>query len=135
MSAHLPLAEIADPSSGTTNVHTTRKVTQPPGGPTSVTISGGEIEEQDALSMAPPRGSDAAAGAGGSGQQDEGVTLTHTERAELASVTMETDGIERPPGAVPGFRPTRKVREGESQRQLSRASTDRSVQLPGESRT
>ncbi|GHJ87006.1 hypothetical protein NliqN6_3408 [Naganishia liquefaciens] len=101
-------AEIADPSSATSNVHTTRKVTQPPGGPTSVTISGEKYEEQDALSMAPPRGSETATG---SGQQDEGATLTHTEQAELASVTMGTDGIERPPGAVPGFRPTRKVRE------------------------
>jgi hypothetical protein len=71
-------------------------VTQPPGGPTSVTISGGEIVEQDALSMAPPRGSDAAGGsAEEGGQKDEGVTLTHTEKAEMASVTMETDGIER----------------------------------------
>jgi hypothetical protein len=96
--ADLLSAEIADPSSATTNaVHTTRKVTQPPGGPTSVTISGGEIVEQDALSMAPPRGSDAAGGSGegAEGQKDEGVTLTHTEKAEMASVTMETDGIER----------------------------------------
>jgi hypothetical protein len=46
--------------------------------------------------MAPPRGSDAAGGsAEEGGQKDEGVTLTHTEKAEMASVTMETDGIER----------------------------------------
>jgi hypothetical protein len=47
--------------------------------------------------MAPPRGSDAAGGSaeGAEGKEDEGVTLTHTEKAEMASVTMETDGIER----------------------------------------
>lgn len=86
------IAEIADPSSSADKVHTTRKVTQPPGGPTSVTIAGAEIEEQDALSMAPPRK------AAGEGQEEEeednGVTLTHTEKAEVRSVSVNMDGEE-----------------------------------------
>ncbi|KAJ9111332.1 hypothetical protein QFC20_002623 [Naganishia adeliensis] len=105
-------AEIADPT--TTAPHTTRKVTQPPNGPSNITISGGELVEEDALSMAPPKGSSGASGAEGkeeAGDGGEGVTYTHTERAEVRSVSVDLDNDERPAGSVPGFRPTRKVRE------------------------
>lgn len=85
-------AEIADPSSND-KVHTTRKVTQPPGGPTSVTIAGAEIEEQDALSMAPPRKA-AGEAQGGQDEEDNDVTLTHTEKAEVRSVSVSMDGEE-----------------------------------------
>lgn len=89
-------AEIADPT--TTAPHTTRKVTQPPGGPSNITISGGELVEEDALSMAPPKGSSGASGAEGTeeaGDGGEGVTYTHTERAEVRSVSVDLDNDER----------------------------------------
>lgn len=80
--------------------------------------------------MAPPKGSSGAEGQEGAG---EGVTYTHTEKAEVRSVSVDIDNEERyvfllrpfpfltlliasfsrPAGSVPGFRPTRKVREGE----------------------
>ncbi|KAJ9114228.1 hypothetical protein QFC22_005680 [Naganishia vaughanmartiniae] len=87
-------AEIADPSSAD-KVHTTRKVTQPPGGPTSITIAGAEIEEQDALSMAPPRKAAGEAQEGQEEEEDNGVTLTHTEKAEVRSVNVNMDGGEQ----------------------------------------
>ncbi|KAJ9092450.1 hypothetical protein QFC21_006832 [Naganishia friedmannii] len=121
-------AEIADPSSAD-KVHTTRKVTQSPGGPTSVTISGADIEEQDALSMAPPRKAAGETQEGQEEDEDNGVTFTHTEKAEVRSVSVSMDGDEeKPPGAVPGFRPTRKVREGKAQTSHQSIScTDRQI--------
>ncbi|KAI5449413.1 hypothetical protein NCC49_004698 [Naganishia albida] len=101
-------AEIADPTTTSSAPHTTRKVTQPPGGASNITISGGELVEEDALSLAPPKDSTSS----GQGEEEgEGVTYTHTEKAEVRSVSVDMDGAERPAGSVPGFRPTRKVRE------------------------
>lgn len=144
-----PTAEIADPTTTSSAPHTTRKVTQPPGGASNITISGGELVEEDALSLAPPKESTSS----GQGEEEgEGVTYTHTEKAEVRSVSVDMDGEERygfslpfflfslalsphpfssllhsrsrhladlcaysrPAGSVPGFRPTRKVREGKS---------------------
>jgi len=117
--ADLVDAEIADPTSDavvdstkSTVPRPSRKVVDPPGGKQSVRLFGEEYEEIDALSLAPPRG-------GGDGVDVEVERMerlkVHVEpeiegTAKVEEVSEENAGrVSNPP---PGFRPTRKVREG-----------------------
>lgn len=112
-------AEIADPSHGeqqqqqgnkddesssnnnSGGFRPTRKVTQRPGGATSVSIFGGEYDESDALSMAPPKpsgvaGPSAAPPASGEGDDDDNKQdgeprVIHKEHAEFAGVSFSTE--------------------------------------------
>jgi hypothetical protein len=89
-----------------------RKVRDPPGGKDSINISAEDYEETDALSIAPPRN-------GGRGvdvelERMEKMRL-HVEPvvdggAKIEDEPQQEERISRPP---PGFRPSRKVREGE----------------------
>ncbi|KAL7424189.1 hypothetical protein Q5752_001775 [Cryptotrichosporon argae] len=151
--ADLVDAEIADPttdssvpSSKSTVPRPTRKVIDPPGGKQSLRIFGEEYEEEDALSLAPPRD-------GGDGVDVEVERLErlklHVEPEVDGGAHIEdapTDKVSNPP---PGFRPTRKVRQGpggassmgaamfggfedetESDRQEARAQTGGKKQQP-----
>ncbi|WWC89785.1 uncharacterized protein L201_004711 [Kwoniella dendrophila CBS 6074] len=122
--ADLVEAEIGDPtteSSGTAPNKTTvprpsRKVRDPPGGKQSISLFGEEYEEEDALSLAPPRD-------GGSGVDIEIDRLerlkVHAEPVQDGGAHIEDEtqdksnqGQERVSNPAHGFRPTRKVREG-----------------------
>ncbi|OCF36630.1 hypothetical protein I317_00631 [Kwoniella heveanensis CBS 569] len=120
--ADLVDAEIGDPttdstvkSSQTTVPRPSRKVIDPPGGKQSIRLFGEEYEEEDALSLAPPRD-------GGDGVDVEVERLerlrVHAEpvvdggaRIEDDQQQQQGDGsrISNPPA---GYRPSRKVREG-----------------------
>lgn len=120
-------AEIADPShddepkSGSTGARPSRKVVDPPGGKQNIRLFGEEYEETDALSLAPPPN-------GGSGvdvdiermehlkvhvepEVDGGATVTDIKDAAASAADNSADRVSNPPS---NFRPSRKVREGES---------------------
>ena len=91
-----------------------RKVVDPPGGKDSLKLYGEEYEETDALSLAPPRD-------GGSGIDVEVERMermrVHVEaerdggaRVEDVEDSQDGRGESNPPE---GFRPSRKVRQGE----------------------
>ncbi|WVQ98949.1 hypothetical protein IAU59_006081 [Kwoniella sp. CBS 9459] len=122
--ADLVDAEIGDPttdstvkSSQTTVPRPSRKVIDPPGGKQSIRLFGEEYEEEDALSLAPPRD-------GGDGVDVEVERLermrVHAEPVVDGGARIEDDQqqqqqqgfggrLSNPP---PGYRPSRKVREG-----------------------
>ncbi|WWD01157.1 hypothetical protein V866_008096 [Kwoniella sp. B9012] len=119
--ADLVEAEIGDPttdssslpSNRTTVPRPSRKVRDPPGGKQSIQLFGEEYEEEDALSLAPPRD-------GGDGVDVEVERLeklrVHAEPVRDGGAHIEeeqqdpkTDRVSNP---AHGFRPTRKVREG-----------------------
>ncbi|KAK8869585.1 hypothetical protein IAR55_000152 [Kwoniella newhampshirensis] len=155
--ADLVEAEIADPttesslpSSKSTVPRPSRKVRDPPGGKDNIRLYGEEYEEEDALSLAPPRD-------GGSGVE---VEVERLERLKV-HVEPEVDGgakiidndddeeksrVSNPPA---GFKPSRKVRqvpggassvgaalfggyedETEADREASRASVGKKKQAP-----
>ncbi|WVQ69844.1 uncharacterized protein L199_008065 [Kwoniella botswanensis] len=117
--ADLVEAEIGDPtteasslpSNRTTVPRPSRKVRDPPGGKQSIQLFGEEYEEEDALSLAPPRD-------GGDGVDVEVERLeklrVHAEpvRDGGAHIEEEENRTERVSNPAHGFRPTRKVREG-----------------------
>ncbi|WRT67355.1 uncharacterized protein IL334_004326 [Kwoniella shivajii] len=119
--ADLVEAEIGDPTTEdrlpanqTTVPRPTRKVVDPPGGKQSIRLFGEEYEEEDALSLAPPRD-------GGDGVDVEIERLerlkVHAEPVRDGGAHIEEDvnssgGSGRKSNPAPGFRPTRKVREG-----------------------
>ena len=84
-------AEVADPhtedseNNKDSEFRPSRKVTQPPGGKSTINIVSGEYEEEDALSLAPPKPSKA----GEKGEEQEGTpVLTHTERVSFTGVSF-----------------------------------------------
>ncbi|WVF71963.1 hypothetical protein IAT40_006773 [Kwoniella sp. CBS 6097] len=117
--ADLVDAEIGDPttdstvkSSQTTVPRPSRKVIDPPGGKQSIRLFGEEYEEEDALSLAPPRD-------GGNGVDVEVERLermrVHAEPVVDGGAKIEDEqasGGSRTSNPPAGYRPSRKVREG-----------------------
>ncbi|WWC69232.1 uncharacterized protein I206_103169 [Kwoniella pini CBS 10737] len=117
--ADLVEAEIGDPTTDssslphnrTTVPRPSRKVRDPPGGKQSIQLFGEEYEEEDALSLAPPRD-------GGNGVDVEVERLermrVHAEPVVDNGAHIEDDNnkSERVSNPAHDFRPTRKVREG-----------------------
>ncbi|WWD16153.1 hypothetical protein CI109_100578 [Kwoniella shandongensis] len=153
--ADLVEAEIADPttessvpSSKSTVPRPSRKVREAPGGKDNIHLFGEEYEEEDALSLAPPRD-------GGPGVDVEVERLerlkVHVERDAEGSAKIEEEPerpikVNNPPA---GFKPSRKVRdvpggassigaalfgshdeETEADREASRASVGKKKQAP-----
>lgn len=97
-----------------------RKVIDPPGGKTSLNITGDEYAEADALSLAPAR--DGGVDVDIDRMQhlklhvdeevDGGAHIEDIPDKKVAAGQTE-QGQERVVNAPDGFRPTRKVREGE----------------------
>jgi hypothetical protein len=106
----------------------TRKVIDPPGGKQSLKLYGEEYEETDALSLAPP--ADGGPGVdveidrlehlklhvepeadGGAHIEDLPDKITADKAAADKAAADEAARVSNPP---PNFRPTRKVRQGES---------------------
>ncbi|WVR05360.1 hypothetical protein IAU60_002374 [Kwoniella sp. DSM 27419] len=126
--ADLVEAEIGDPTteasttreSQTTVPRPSRKVIDPPGGKQSIRLFGEEYEEEDALSLAPPRD-------GGNGVDvevermerlrvhaepviDGGARIEEEQDQDQGGSAANAAGrVSNPP---PGYRPSRKVREG-----------------------
>ena len=98
----------------------------PPGGKQSINIVGGEYEEVDALSLAPPR--DGGDGVDVDLERLEKVHLHVEPEAEGTAKIEEEKGGEteesKTSNPPPGFRPTRKVREGELSGDSERAYAD-----------
>ncbi|ORY29954.1 hypothetical protein BCR39DRAFT_558780 [Naematelia encephala] len=117
--ADLVEAEIADPTtdspvhpSKSTVPRFSRKVVDAPGGKQNIRLFGEEYEETDALSLAPPRD-------GGDGVDVEIERLerlkVHVEPAVEGGAKIEEpkdEPAERVTNPPPGFKPSRKVREG-----------------------